>query len=99
MAEKENIPCFYCGAFTHIGNLEYDHFPIPQDCDGLTMVPACVSCHSMKDRFGIDSWPEDWIGKIVKDMANFDRETKIWLAKVMADLQRFQMQYREILKE
>ena len=72
--------CFYCGALVMTNGVG-DHFPIPQRHGGIDTVPCCTSCHDMKDRSSLDSWPIDWIEVIMDDMKNMKRETKIFLAK------------------
>lgn len=40
--------CFYCDE--PLERHEHDHFPIPWRHGGREVVPACHSCHSLKDR-------------------------------------------------
>ena len=74
--------CFYCGAPVR-DNVEYDHFPIPKACGGEQVIPCCISCHDMKDRFPMSEWPPEWIDKIIDDFPYLSRETKLFLAKSM----------------
>lgn len=75
--------CFYCGALVSATHVEYDHMPIPQSFGGTEVVPACLSCHDMKDRFPGGKWPEEWTRKTLEDWPLFSRETRLWLAKQM----------------
>lgn len=74
--------CFYCGAILRRG-VELDHFPVPESAGGVILVPACVSCHDMKDRTRPRDWPDDWIAKIIQDFPTLSRETKLFLAVAM----------------
>lgn len=50
-------PCFYCGEPLD-GAHQHDHMPIPWRHGGRETVPACESCHSLKDRRRPSSaWP------------------------------------------
>ena len=40
----------------------------------------------MKDRFGFDDWPEDWVEKVIADFPKLSRETKLFLAKILATI-------------
>ncbi len=78
----KNEQCFYCGALVSKG-LTGDHFPIPKNAGGRLTVSCCITCHDMKDRFTLESWPSDWIAKIVEDFPKLNRETRLFLAKAM----------------
>jgi hypothetical protein len=83
MSKRSDRPeCFYCGALVS-GNGAGDHFPIPLNAGGTETVPCCVSCHDMKDRFALDSWPIDWVAKIVADFPHLSRETRLFLARAL----------------
>ena len=73
--------CFYCNAVTSA--FEYDHFPIPTSAGGGATVPACLSCHSMKDRVPLGDWPESWLAAVEADLPKVSRETKLFLAKML----------------
>jgi len=47
--------CFYCDG--PVTRHEHDHAPLPQRCGGAETVPACVPCHTLKDRTPILGWP------------------------------------------
>ena len=49
--------CFYCRMPAVA--LEYDHFPIPVEVGGTEVVPACLNCHDLKDRWLFGSWPSN----------------------------------------
>lgn len=67
-----------------------DHFPLPKSCGGVATVDCCESCHDMKDRFNFESWPVEWMAKIVEDFPKMSRETRIFLAKAGAMLAQAQ---------
>jgi hypothetical protein len=83
MAKKKRDykSCFYCGALCSAGNFEMDHFPVPECAGGEFTVPACVSCHDMKDRFSLDSWSDEWRSALHRDFHMIPRECRIFLAK------------------
>ena len=86
-ARTRAMSCFYCGALISRGEVELDHFPIPESCGGIQTVPACRTCHDMKDRFSLESWissENGWIGAVLSDFPSMRRETRIFLAKVAA---------------
>jgi hypothetical protein len=66
---REPPSCIYCGHFVTRQRVEFDHFPIPKSGGGTEVVSACETCHSMKDRFKIDSWPIHMGGVIYGDGA------------------------------
>lgn len=76
--------CFYCDTLLSAGQLETDHFPIPEACGGIATVRCCVACHDMKDRFAVTSWPAEWIEQILGDFPRMRRPTRIFLARCMA---------------
>ena len=72
--------CVYCNAPIAKNNIENDHFPIPQRHGGSITVCSCKTCHTMKDRFSLDS-----IGEYLMDAAvwgGWNRETRILFAKM-----------------
>lgn len=85
--------CFYCDAVIEKGNIEEDHFPIPKCLGGEHVVPACKTCHSLKDRFSLDSWSEESLSRVSKELLENEtlllmwrtlgRETRIYLAKIL----------------
>lgn len=83
--KREYDKCFYCDGLVkrsskHCG----DHFPIPKRNNGTLIVPCCNSCHLMKDTFNFESWPVEWMSRIIEDFPKLNRETRIFLAKSMA---------------
>lgn len=80
---REHQTCHYCDALLSKNNIEIDHFPIPQEADGIDTVVACRTCHDMKDRFPLDSWPVELYEKVSEGWALYNRETRIFLSKVM----------------
>ena len=79
---SERVTCFYCRAVVR-ANAEYDHFPIPRSAGGSILVPACISCHDMKDRTRPRDWPDEWVAKTIEDFPKFSRETRLFLAVAM----------------
>jgi hypothetical protein len=83
--------CFYCGAnvaktnngYRWRGQGERDHFPIPKQCGGTMTVPICITCHDMKDRYPLETWPIDWVFAIYKDWWKLSRESRLFLGKAM----------------
>jgi len=73
--------CFYCRGMLSKGNRELDHFPRPARHGGTEVVPACRTCHDMKDRFNASDWPVEFIGPIMRDIENSSREMRIFFAK------------------
>ena len=48
------------------------------------MIPACQSCHSMKDRMRLMDWSSEWFAIVYNDIQNnVSRETKIFLMKTI----------------
>lgn len=48
------------------------------------MIPACQSCHSMKDRMRLMDWSSEWFATVYNDIQNnVSRETKIFLMKTI----------------
>ncbi len=45
--------CFYCDVGL---GYQHDHFPVPRSAGGA-VVPACLDCHDLKDRYLLNSWP------------------------------------------
>lgn len=78
--------CFYCGCLLSKGNHEHDHFPIPQAAGGTEVVDCCKSCHDMKDRFTLRSWPLEWIEELMGDWAILPRITRIFIAKILGTM-------------
>ncbi len=78
--ESTNL-CYYCGCNLRKSH-ENDHMPIPTECGGVDTVPACQSCHDMKDRFPLETWSQDWWNAVMADFPKMSRETRIFLAKV-----------------
>jgi hypothetical protein len=75
--------CFYCGAIAPPKGCG-DHAPIPKRHGGTEMIPACQSCHSMKDRMRLMDWSSEWFAIVYNDIQNnVSRETKIFLMKTI----------------
>ena len=48
------------------------------------MIPACQSCHSMKDRMRLMDSSSEWFAIVYNDIQNnVSRETKIFLMKTI----------------
>ena len=70
-AHKDNDPpgCLYCGMLITKRRIEFDHFPIPKAFGGAQVASVCLTCHDMKDRFGMKSWPVSFVSALAKDHA------------------------------
>ena len=99
MSKEEYQYCYYCKCNISKNNLELDHFPIPQDCSGVLTVPACRSCHDMKDRFNLCNWDKSWYDIAVRQMGYLDREGKIMWAKLIQMGLRSDKRLRDIENE
>lgn len=76
--------CFYCSVAIVARKHDQlgDHFPIPKRFGGKETVPCCEPCHDMKDRLNLDTWPVEWVSKIIQDFPQMSRETKIFIGKM-----------------
>ena len=81
--ERETYRCFYCDAVISPSNTEMDHFPIPQSAGGEVTVPACVTCHDLKDRFNLDVMGPDAFKSLQNDWPCLSRDSRIVLAKMV----------------
>ena len=59
--------CLYCGMLITTRRIEFDHFPIPKAFGGAQVASVCLTCHDMKDRFGMKSWPVSFVAALAKD--------------------------------
>lgn len=85
----DRAECYYCFAPISKNNREDDHFPIPNDCDGITTVPACRTCHDLKDRYPLDRWSIELFAEWMGEMGNLkSRVLRIYLAKAAAMVAR-----------
>ncbi len=50
------MTCHYCRSERSRGDIQMDHFPIPKRHGGTEVVPACATCHSLKDRVPMGKW-------------------------------------------
>lgn len=77
--------CFYCGEEFVGGAMEADHFPIPACVGGTNVVPACRTCHDLKDRvdFGSFFLMESAIGEMIRELNSYGRFGKIFLARML----------------
>ena len=65
--------CFYCELPLGMTHHEHDHAPIPKNAGGEVTIPACVTCHSLKDRYGFKSWDAYLVMDAVSELANLGR--------------------------
>jgi hypothetical protein len=65
--------CHYCDALVAGDNVEMDHFPIPKRAGGTETVPACVTCHDMKDRFLQEDWPTELFERALREQMEYVR--------------------------
>lgn len=82
---REHDICLYCGGLVGTRGAG-DHMPVPRRHGGADTVPCCISCHDMKDRFSLESWPLDWWCKVMENWPKMSRETRIFLAKTASVL-------------
>jgi len=75
--------CFYCGGLLTAATLERDHFPIPAHLGGVRTVPACRTCHDMKDRFSLNRFTDAMIAEVVDDMPYLGRSSRILFARLI----------------
>ena len=61
--------CFFCRQYAT--RLEYDHFPIPYQFGGKLVVPACLTCHDLKDRKDLIDWPAEAIVEAFEGLTPF----------------------------
>jgi hypothetical protein len=80
MTKTDRMLCIYCGAPIAKNDLEMDHFPIPERHGGKLTVPACRTCHTMKDRFSLESISVYLMQAAV--WGGWNRETRILFAKM-----------------
>lgn len=86
--------CIYCGHFVTRQRVEFDHFPIPKVCGGTEVVSACETCHSMKDRFAMASWPIHMVGAICRDHGALFPLLRALLANDRAQIEHESLQWR-----
>ncbi|WP_198284956.1 HNH endonuclease [Saccharomonospora cyanea] len=52
------MTCYYCDRHVDGHHHQHDHFPIPKMAGGTAVVPACLECHDLKDRYTLARrWP------------------------------------------
>jgi hypothetical protein len=55
--------------------------PFPKRHGGTTVVPACIDCHDLKDRFSMEEWPPEMLAGMLTGITT--RESRIWLARAI----------------
>ena len=87
---SDDIPtCFYCFAPLLKGNREDDHMPIPKSCGGTFTVPACLTCHGLKDRMNLDSWSVEMLEEFMVEFSKLKSRTlRIFVAKAASLMTR-----------
>lgn len=65
--------CAYCGIM--FGNIhhEHDHAPVPKSAGGNKLLPACLACHDLKDRFTVDKWHSGTMASTVIELLALGR--------------------------
>ena len=48
--------CVYCDSVVYRNYHEHDHFPVRKESGGSKVVPACPSCHKLKDTVSLNHW-------------------------------------------
>ena len=57
VADDECEKCSYCDLPFIRMHHEHDHAPVPKSAGGTEMIPACITCHDLKDRVLFPHWP------------------------------------------
>ena len=82
--EKKELFCYYCDAPLN-RRVEYDHFPIPIRHGGKDVVPVCITCHDLKDRYRIENWSIENLSKAMEDLnrvwQDLGRDGRLFIAK------------------
>ena len=82
--------CHYCTAPLTEYNREDDHFPISKRHGGEDTVPACRTCHDMKDRWSLKNWKggvKATIKTLYEDAWPFlNRDTRILVARACCNM-------------
>lgn len=73
--------CVACDVPLSSNNTEYHHWPKPKRSGGDQVVPMCISCHDMIDRFTIDDWPIDWA---VRGIQTLPKEGRLFAMKLVS---------------
>lgn len=63
--------CYYCEL--PAAAVEYDHFPIPKRFGGTETVPACLNCHTVKDRIRITQLPAGQLEAAMNELYDPDK--------------------------
>lgn len=69
--------CFYCDRVVGAAH-EHDHFPVPAVAGGKQVVPACLTCHELKDRITLEHWD---LTELFKAWAGMPPVARILMAK------------------
>lgn len=72
--------CFYCDESLVGLRHEHDHIP-PKSQGGTETFPACMECHTLKDRTPLTQWPLSMQVAAFKECGPLGR---IYLAKAFA---------------
>ncbi len=91
--------CLYCGHLITRKCVEFDHFPVPDICGGTQVASACETCHSMKDRFSLASWPIAMVASICRDHAALAPLLSAVMAKDRAQIEREAARWREFWED
>lgn len=80
------LRCFYCNVPTYPGGREMDHFPVPVRAGGTNVVPACKTCHTLKDRKTVGDWDSEIVREFTAAFGAMDWDqvppvVRLFLAK------------------
>lgn len=76
--------CFYCRMpLASAALTENDHAPVAKRHGGTSTVPACLNCHTLKDRIPSGRWPEELLMQALEECGPLGR---IYLASAMATI-------------
>lgn len=78
--------CFYCDLPLKGLAHHHDHFPLPARYGGELTVPACVSCHKLKEKGRVDQWPIEAISEVLVEMQHSGPWTRMVLAKLLSEV-------------
>lgn len=70
IADDECEECSYCGLPFIRMHHEHDHAPVPKSMGGTNLMPACITCHDLKDRVSFPHWPASEAVSALIELAN-----------------------------
>ena len=82
VADDECEGCSYCDLPFIRMHHEHDHAPVPEAMGGTVVIPACITCHDLKDRVLFAYWPA------AETLAALDELTRCGLLAGLASADR-----------